>query len=47
MLQTKFRRNQPTGSGEKDVSRVFTIYGHLHLMGVKKFRFTIKILLVK
>ena len=26
MLQTKFRENRPTGSGE-DFSRVFTIYG--------------------
>ena len=32
MLHTKFRRNQPTGSGEEDLWRVFTIYrrgGHL------------------
>ena len=27
MLHTKFRENQPTGSGE-DFLRVFTIYGH-------------------
>ena len=27
MLQTKFRRNQPAGSGEGDFSRDFTIYG--------------------
>ena len=28
MLHTKFRGNQPAGSGEEDFSRVFTIYGH-------------------
>ena len=28
MLHTKFRENRPTGSGEEDFSRVFTIYGH-------------------
>ena len=28
MLHTKFRRNWPAGSGEKDFWRVFTIYGH-------------------
>ena len=28
MLHTKFRGNQPTGSGEEDVLRVFTIYWH-------------------
>ena len=27
MLHTKFRENQPAGSGE-DFCRVFTIYGH-------------------
>ena len=27
MLHTKFRRNWPTGSGEEDFCRVFTIYG--------------------
>ena len=27
MIHTKFRKNQPTGSGE-DFLRVFTIYGH-------------------
>ena len=27
MLHTKFRENRPTGSGEEDFSRVFTIYG--------------------
>ena len=27
MLHTKFRGNQPTGSGEDDFLRVFTIYG--------------------
>ena len=28
MLHTKFRENRPTGSGEEDFRRVFTIYGH-------------------
>ena len=28
MLHTKFRGNRPAGSGEKDLWRVFTIYGH-------------------
>ena len=28
MLHTKFLENQPTGSGEEDFLRVFTIYGH-------------------
>ena len=27
MLHTKFRENQPAGSGEEDFCRVFTIYG--------------------
>ena len=27
MLHTKFRENRPTGSGEEDFLRVFTIYG--------------------
>ena len=27
MLHTKFRGNRPSGSGEKDFWRVFTIYG--------------------
>ena len=27
MLHTKFRGNRPTGSGEEDFGRVFTIYG--------------------
>ena len=27
MLHTKFRENWPTGSGEEDFRRVFTIYG--------------------
>ena len=27
MLHTKFRENQPAGSGEGDFWRVFTIYG--------------------
>ena len=27
MLHTKFCGNRPTGSGEEDFSRVFTIYG--------------------
>ena len=28
MLHTKFPGNQPTGSREEDVLKVFTIYGH-------------------
>ena len=28
MLHTKFRENRPTGSGEEDFLRVFTINGH-------------------
>ena len=28
MLHTKFRGNQPAGSGEEDFLKVFTIYGH-------------------
>ena len=28
MLHTNFRENRPTGSGEEDFLRVFTIYGH-------------------
>ena len=28
MLLTKFRGNQPAGSGEEDFWRVFTIYGY-------------------
>ena len=28
MLHTKFRENQPVGSGEEDFLWVFTIYGH-------------------
>ena len=28
MLHTKLRGNRPTGSGEEDFLRVFTIYGH-------------------
>ena len=27
MLHTKIRGNRPTGSGEEDFKRVFTIYG--------------------
>ena len=27
MLRTMFRENRPTGSGEEDFLRVFTIYG--------------------
>ena len=27
MLHIKFRENRPTGSGEKDFRKVFTIYG--------------------
>ena len=28
MLHTKFRENQPVGSGKEDFQRVFTIYWH-------------------
>ena len=28
MLHIKLRENRPTGSGEEDFLRVFTIYGH-------------------
>ena len=28
MLHTKFLENRPAGSGEEDLGRVFTIYGH-------------------
>ena len=28
MLHTKIHGNRPTGSGEEDFLRVFTIYGH-------------------
>ena len=28
MLHTKFCENRPSGSGEEDFLRVFTIYGH-------------------
>ena len=28
MLHTKFQGNQPSGSGEEDFFKVFTIYGH-------------------
>ena len=28
MLHTKFRGNQPAGSGVENFQRVFTIYGH-------------------
>ena len=28
MLHTKFRENRPTGAGEEDFLRIFTIYGH-------------------
>ena len=28
MLHIKFRGNRPTGSGEEDILRFFTIYGH-------------------
>ena len=28
MLHTKFQGNQPAGSGEEDIKRCFTIYGH-------------------
>ena len=28
MLNNKFRENRPAGSGEEDLGRDFTIYGH-------------------
>ena len=33
MLHTKFHGNRPTGSGEEDFLRVFTIYGHCSHLG--------------
>ena len=37
MLYTKFHGNRPTGSGEEDFGRVFTINGHgCHLSHVTK-----------
>ena len=33
MLHTKFRRNQPVGSGEEEFLRVFTIYGQCGHLG--------------
>ena len=42
MLHTKFRGNRPVGSGEKDLGRVFTIYGHgSHLGHVTSIMLTI------
>ena len=44
MLHTKFRGNQPTGSGEEDFLIVFTIYrrgghlGHVTQMPRTKYR---------
>ena len=41
MLHTKFRGNRPTGSGEEDFLRVFTIYGRGgHLGHVTQMRRT-------
>ena len=38
MLHTKFQGNQPSGSGEEDFFKVFTIYGHgSHLGHVQTF----------
>ena len=40
MLHTKFRENQPAGSGEEDFLRVFTIYGYGgHLSHVTRIMF--------
>ena len=43
MLHTKFRGNRPTGSGEEDFRRVFTIYGrggHLgHVTKISRTKF--------
>ena len=33
MLHTKFQGNQPSESGEEDVLKVFTIYGHSCYLG--------------
>ena len=33
MLHTKFRENWPTGSGEEDFRRIFTIYGRVGHLG--------------
>ena len=33
MLDTKLRGNRPAGSGEEDISRFFTIYGHSSHLG--------------
>ena len=33
MLHTKFRGNRPTGSGEEDCFKVFTIYGNGGYLG--------------
>ena len=33
MLHTKFRENRPTGSGEEDFGRFFTIYGRDGYLG--------------
>ena len=44
MLHTKFRENRPTGSGEEDFRRVFTIYGcgghlgHVNKVPLTNFR---------
>ena len=41
MLHTKFRENWPTGSGEEDFLRVFTIYGRgSHLGHVTRIMLT-------
>ena len=41
MLHTKFREIRPTGSGEEDFLRVFTIYWHGgHLGHVTRIMFT-------
>ena len=33
MLHTKFKGHQPSGSGEEDFKRVFTIYGYVGHLG--------------
>ena len=40
MLDTKFRRNRPAGSGE-DFRRVFTIYGRVTSIMVSDFHFLV------
>ena len=43
MLHAKFRGNRPTGSGEEDFLRVFTIYGRGGHLGHVTWIFAIKL----